>query len=109
MPSLWGQSSWRRGRALRETIRPVVAGWVGVTTPGSGQADHPAFDFVGREFRQDFLARQRARLFSDEEFAPLSILGNNRPSVLLRCRSVAAVVRPPGARQSQPQVERTCP
>lgn len=48
---------------------------------GLFEADHLYRDFVGRESFYGFLADERGRLFSDEEFAALYVLDNGRPSV----------------------------
>ncbi len=44
-------------------------------------ADHPYFDYVGRDSFYGFLAAQRDRLFRDEDFAALYCADNGRPSV----------------------------
>jgi hypothetical protein len=56
---------------------------LGKRSPQRGlfEADHLSRDFVGRDSFYGFLADQRGRLFSDEEFAALYVLDNGRPSV----------------------------
>jgi transposase len=48
---------------------------------GLFEADHLYLDFVGRDSFYGFLARERGRLFRDEEFAALYCLDNGCPSV----------------------------
>ena len=48
---------------------------------GLFEADHLYLDFVGRDSFYGFLARERGRLFRDEEFAELYVLDNGCPSV----------------------------
>jgi transposase len=48
---------------------------------GLFEADHLYLDFVGRDSFYGFLARERGRLFRDEEFAALYVLDNGCPSV----------------------------
>jgi len=43
---------------------------------GLFEADHLYLDFVGRDSFYGFLARERGRLFRDEEFAALYVLDN---------------------------------
>jgi len=49
--------------------------------PGLFEADQLYLDYVGRETMYGFLARQRGKLFRDEDFAEMYCPDNGRPSV----------------------------
>jgi hypothetical protein len=48
---------------------------------GLFEADNQYLDFVGRDSFYGFLARQRGKLFQDEDFAEFYCPDNGRPSV----------------------------
>ena len=60
---------------------------------GLFDADHRYLDFVGRESFYGFLALNRDRLFSDEEFASLYCADNGRNSVPPSVLAVALLLQ----------------